>query len=235
MIDNYNRDGYHIAGKLLTAAECEALKAEALRVLKEKAKPGATVYVGLAAASPLFHSLASDKRLVAILEQIMPGGVMFMSDKLVLKSAAQRYATPWHVDSFYWQNTRPKISVWIALDRVLAENGALKVVRGSHKKEWRAKNADVSKTNGEFSAVIDSAQWKPEDEVICEVEKGSAIIFSDRLVHGSCENTAGVERFALISTYHAPAPDEEFDKEFPARHVVSKDSLHRRDAEDAKN
>ena len=138
----------------------------------------------------------------------------------VFKSGAQRFASPWHIDAFYWRNTRPKLSVWIALDDVAADNGALIVVRGSHRQEWQSATSDMRDTNGEFNNVIEQKTWRPEDEVICEVPRGSAIFFSDLLVHASCENTAGKDRFSLISTYHGPAPDEEFDKQFPARHVI---------------
>jgi phytanoyl-CoA hydroxylase len=218
---SYNENGYYVASKIFSDEECEAMKVEAMRVLREKANPKSTVYVGVAAASPMYYRLASDPRLVAVLDRIMPDGVAFMSDKFVFKSGAQRFATPWHIDKFYWRNTRAKLSVWIALDKCSAENGALKVIRGSHKKTWTPKNADTSQTNNEFSNVIDGAQWAPEEEVVCEVEKGSAIFFSDALVHGSCTNTAGLDRYAIISTYHAPVSVEEpFDKPFPARHVI---------------
>jgi len=219
----YDRDGYYVAHKLLTPAECEALKLEAMRVLKENGKPDRTVYVGVAAASTLYYKLASDTRIVSVLEKIMPQGVAFMSDKFVFKSGTQPFATPWHADNFYWAGTRQKLSVWIALDPVKTENGALKVVRGSHKKSWCPKTGDLSKTNGEFNNVVDATQWTPEDEMICEIEQGSAIFFSDNTIHGSCTNTSGLDRYAIISTYHAPVASEEpFDLNFPARHDIVK-------------
>ncbi len=217
----YNRDGYHIVPELLTAKECEVFKAEALRVMRECAGPKRTVYVGAAAASPLFYRLADDPRIVSVLERIMPDGVMFMSDKIVFKSAAQTFPTPWHLDMFYWRNTRPKLSVWIPLDDSMAENGTLKVVPGSHHRDWQIRQSgDTSAPDREFVNIIRDQQWRPEDEVICELKRGGAIIFSDRLAHASCPNTAGTDRYAIISTYHAPALDEDFDKEFAARHVI---------------
>jgi hypothetical protein len=223
----YDRDGYWIAHGLFSAAECEELKKEALRVMKEaaekmwKANRDPSVYVGVAANSPMYYRLAGDPRIVGILKAIMPDGVAFMSDKFVFKSGTKRFATPWHYDAAYWPKTRPKLSVWIPLDDCSAGNGTLKVVRASHKREWSHKRADTSKTNNEFDNVISESQWKPEDEVICEIKRGSAIFFSDRTLHASCENTSGEDRYAIISTYHAPAAlEEEFDKSFAARHVI---------------
>lgn len=216
----YERDGFYVAHTLLAAKECEELKNEAMRVLREHGRPGATVYVGVAAASPTYYKLADDPRIVSILEKIMPDGVAFLSDKFVFKSGDKQFATPWHYDAAYWPNTRPKLSVWIALDDCAAENGALKVLPGSHKREWKHVVSDKKATNGEFDNVIPETQWKPEDELVCEIKKGGAIFFSDRLLHASCENSAGLDRYAIISTYHAPVEDEEFDKRFAARHGV---------------
>jgi len=216
----YERDGYWVEPSLFSAKECDELKAEALRVWKEKAAPGSSVYVGVAAASPMYYRLASDPRIAAILDKIMPEGVMFMSDKIVLKSGAIKFPTPWHYDYAYWRNTRPKLSVWIALDDSSAENGTLKVLPGSHKREWQHESKNRNQTNNEFVNFIPESQWNREDEVICELKRGGAIFFSDRTLHASCENTAGLDRYTIISTYHAPAEDEEFDKHFAARHVI---------------
>jgi ectoine hydroxylase-related dioxygenase (phytanoyl-CoA dioxygenase family) len=216
----FERDGCYIAHELFPAAECEQLKTEAVRIMREHARPTSTVYVGVAVVSPRFRALADDPRMVAILRAIMPDGVMFMSDKIVFKSAEQTFASPWHMDAAYWPNTRPKLSVWIALDDAMAENGTLIVVPGSHKRDLSHRTSDMHDTNGEFNNVITNKPWAAEDEVVCEVKRGSAIFFSDRLAHASCTNTAGLDRYTIISTYHAPAEDDEFDKHFPARHLI---------------
>ena len=216
----YDRDGYYIAERLLSDKECDTLKAEALQILRQHAPPKASVLVGAAHFSPLFRQLTDDSRVVAVLRELLPGGIMFMSDKIVFKSGAKRFPSPWHIDAFYWRGTRPKLSVWIPFDDARAENGTLTVVRGSHRREWGCQDSDMRDTNGEFGNVIERATWSAADEVTCAVPRGSAIFFSDRTVHGSCPNTAGTDRYTIISTYHAPAADEPFDLSFPARHVI---------------
>lgn len=215
---SYDRDGYCIVPRLLRDEECDALKAEGLRVMQEHARKEATVYVGAALASPAFRQLADDPRVVSVLQGIMPSGVAFLGDKIVLKSGKQRFATPWHIDAFYWRNTRPKISVWIPLDDAAADNGTLIVVRGSHHREWQP--VRKSGPNNEFEEQVERDGWAAADEVLCEVPRGSAVFFSDRLLHASCPSTSGRDRYTLISTYHAPAADEPFDKNCPARHVI---------------
>lgn len=218
LAERFERDGFVIVPDMINAEECEQLKVEARRVLDTFARPGASVHLHMAANSALFKTLAEDDRVVGPLRAVMPHGVMFLSDKIVYKSADKTFATPWHIDCFYWRNTRPKLSVWIPLDDATAENGTLTVVPGSHRRDWQMVKKGLA--NGEFHDEISNASWKDGDVVTCVIKRGTGIIFSDRLVHGSTSNTAGKDRYAIISTYHAPALDEPFDLDFPARKVL---------------
>ena len=218
----YQRDGFLVAPGLFNTEECAALKTEAKRVIAEHGRVFASVYVGASVVSASFRQLADDPRVVNILAALMqPDGVAFMSDKVVFKSNAQQAATPWHADVQYWPGTRAKLSVWIPLDDASAENGTLLVVRGSHLRVWQTdESAGINQAN-DFNLVVRPNQWPPSDEVICEVARGSAIFFSDRLLHASMANRTGADRYTIISTYQAPVRVEEpFDLHFPARHVI---------------
>ena len=216
----YQDNGFYVAKSLFSEEECLALKAEAKKVMTENANPDSTVYVGASVASKTFLQLTSHPKLVSILEHIMPEGIMFLSDKVVFKNAKKRFPTPWHIDAFYWRGTRPKLSVWISLDDVTASNGALKVLPGSHLKEWEVIRADKSMNHGDFFNVIPDGQLDSEEEHICEIPVGSAVFFSDRLPHASCPNDSAGDRYSVIQTYQAPAEDEPFDLDFEARYVI---------------
>ncbi|CAF0766784.1 unnamed protein product [Rotaria sordida] len=218
LCDRYERDGFVIIPDLFDGKECDKLKIEAQKVLKVKSPPDASVYVHASVTSPLYQQYHRDPRLVDILKKIMPNGVMFLSDKIVVKTPEKTFATPWHIDYFYWRDTRPKVSIWIPLDDVNADNGALTVVRGSHKKDWTMINKALP--NGEFVYQIANDDVNNDDVVTCAVKRGSAVFFPDRLVHGSTPNSACKDRYTVISTYHAPADDEKFDLDFPAREVL---------------
>lgn len=218
-LDNYERDGFLIIRNMITTDECDSFKIEAQRIFNANAHPDATVCVHASVASQLFNRFHADRRLIDILKKIMPDGVMFLSDKIVVKTADKTFATPWHMDCFYWPNTRSKLSIWIPFDDVTADNGALTVVRGSHKKTWTMHTKALS--NGEFLYQIADEEVNQNDVVICSIKRGDAIIFSDRLVHGSTTNRAQIDRYTIISTYQAPAEDETFDLDFPARRILN--------------
>lgn len=215
--EQWDRDGFLIVPAVVSPEQCEKLKIEALHLLKEHARPGASVYVGCAVVSKLFSDLVENPTVLDLLSQIMPDGIEFLSDKLVYKTATRSFATPWHIDASYWKNTRPKLSVWIPFDDIGEDTAALTLVPRSHKKEWSHQHAEGAKA--EFEEFIRKEDIAVEDVKICEIKRGTAVIFSDRLVHGSTPAAGTRERYAIISTYHAPG-NEEFDQQFKARKVL---------------
>ena len=58
-------------------------------------------------------------------------------DQLFVKEPGTKTQTGWHTDQPYWPVAGPIMTMWIALDPVDADNGALEFVRGSH--AWGAK------------------------------------------------------------------------------------------------
>jgi len=195
----YEREGFFVVDRVLGPDECERLKHEALRILQRDQK---SVLVGVAAMSPVYRDLSQDPRLLDRIAPLMPDGITFQSDKFVYKNGAQRFATPWHTDNQYWANRRPKLSVWIPLDDVGEANGTLKVIPGSHKRDWPQVQVDGAESNGEFKNRIDETKVPEDQQVVCELNRGSIVVFSDALLHASTPNTSGQDRYAIISTYH---------------------------------
>jgi ectoine hydroxylase-related dioxygenase (phytanoyl-CoA dioxygenase family) len=215
-LKTWNTEGYIIMPGLLSSDECRAFKAEALQILRDHAKPGATVYLGCSAVSQNFARLAEKPQILEMLKLLLPEGIEFMSDKLVYKKPGKDFATPWHIDEWYWKNTRPKISVWIPFDDANAECGTLTVVPGSHRRRWVRKHSEG--INNEFVFAVDH-DIPERDITVCDIKAGTAIVFSDLLLHGSTPSQGQKERYAIISTYHAPG-HEPFDDQFFARRVL---------------
>ncbi|HYE08110.1 MAG TPA: phytanoyl-CoA dioxygenase family protein [Planctomycetota bacterium] len=218
----YDRDGYAVVEGLLTPPECAAFKRASAETRRAFANQEQTVYVGLAAGNPVFHDLVAHPNILAALTTLMDDGVAFISDKLVFKSAGKTFPTPWHIDRFYWPGTRTKLSLWLALDDVGVDDGALTVVDGSHRLALEPAPGDLASTNNEFHHVASRRAWNPVDERAVPIPQGAGIFFSDRLVHGSTPSRSGRDRWAWIGTYHAPTEDEPWDLEFPARRVLTR-------------
>ncbi|MFD0960929.1 phytanoyl-CoA dioxygenase family protein [Paenibacillus chungangensis] len=197
--EQFDRDGYVVLKQLFSEQEVNALKKEAVQVLKKKEVGKEGVYVGMAAASPIFAAAADKEELAEVLQEIIGEEVVFLSDKIVFKDAGTDFGSPWHQDYPYWKGSH-KYSVWIALDDADADNGCLRVVPGSHLYGDINHQGDASDGLG-FGNRLREQDIDPDQIVDLKASKGDAIVFHDLLFHASYPNKSGKERWALISTY----------------------------------
>lgn len=197
--DSFDRDGYVVLKNLFSDQEILELKKEAIKVLKEKEVGKEGVYVGMAAASPVFATAAVKQELVGALKEVIGDKIVFLSDKIVFKDASTDFGSPWHQDYPYWEGSH-KFSVWIALDDAIPENGCLRIVPGSHLLGDIRHNGDASDGLG-FGNRLRDEDIDPSQILDLPASKGDAIIFHDLLFHASYSNKSGKDRWALISTY----------------------------------
>ena len=109
-----------------------------------------------------------------------------------------------HQDRTYWginPESQPVVSVWVAIDNVTAENGAMQFIPGTHK----AKLEHV-KGYDECSALHDAQSIRPEDlpmedPVTVELQSGEYGIFDSRAAHRSGRNTSPHRRIGLTMIY----------------------------------
>lgn len=88
----------------------------------------------LAGQVPAFGALLADGRLGAAAARALGlPAVRFFQDNLVWKPPGTPGRVRWHQDYAYWPLDRPAgITLWLALDRADAGNGALAYLPGSH-------------------------------------------------------------------------------------------------------
>lgn len=211
---DYQEQGYFIMEGLFSEEEVVALKAEMERVLDQVRRDGENdsikhgVYVGMAAANSMFRKAAAKPELVVALKSILGEHVVFLSDKVVFKDASVDFGSPWHQDYLYWRGSN-KVSVWIALDDAIPENGCLRVVPQSHK-QGIVEHGGKTDGNG-FNSRLTADFIDPAKVVDVPAKRGTAIVFHDLLFHSSYPNKTGNDRAALISTYKdGTQPDPEY-------------------------
>lgn len=151
----------------------------------------------------LFWDLVKSPRMVAILTKLLGPNVRLHGSKLNIK--APRYGSPveWHQDWAFYPHTNDDIlAVGVMLDDVLAENGPMLVLPGSHKGPTYNHHAE-----GRFCGAIDPA-FNPLDfkSAVAATGKAGACSFHHvRLVHGSAQNTSDKPRQLLL--YECAAAD----------------------------
>jgi len=128
--------------------------------------------------------------------------IALWTDKLNLKRPHEGSGFGWHQDSPYWMHNCQHLdqlpNVYIALDDATAENGCLRLIRGSHKKGCLPGTSDGSQLGGFYT---DPSCFEPDDEVLLEAPAGSLAFFNAHTIHGSEANQSDNSRRALVLTY----------------------------------
>jgi non-heme Fe2+,alpha-ketoglutarate-dependent halogenase len=129
------------------------------------------------------------------------------------------------------------VSVWIALDDVTSENGAMQIAAGTHYRQYPVKRVPFAESvfgkvaYDNFSRAGDTARLKelgeryavetlfdPETEgsevVDMTMKAGQAIIFTDRVLHGSLPNTTA-DQHRLAINFRVTIPQVDV---YPHRH-----------------
>ncbi len=107
---------------------------------------------------------------------------------------------PWHQDGGNWWalDRDPLCFVWLALTAASAENGAVEVVRGSHRLGLLSRRGHTL-TEAQVAAVVDGA--RPEDRVVVALAPGQAFLCHNWTVHRSGVNATGVARRGFSCNY----------------------------------
>lgn len=130
----------------------------------------------------------------------------FFFDHLLVKEAGADALTPWHQDAPYFPiRGGDCISIWIALDHVTGESGAVEYVRGSHRTgaiyapESFVGDGRLYNESFERLPDIDAARAN-YDLISWELEPGDCAVHHVRTIHGAPGNNSRATRRRGLAT-----------------------------------
>ena len=150
-----------------------------------------------------------------VTRQIIPGlrSLNFFYDQIFAKEPGATKATPWHQDFSYLPLKGNQIlRIWVPLDPVPSDGGAVHYLKGSHKwgvvfqptpfKNIREIVDAYVEPPFDFAVPPDfDADYANYDWLVGEVELGDAIVWQVLTVHGSGANRTANYRRAVTSVY----------------------------------
>lgn len=221
----FGRDGFAVLKGFADAAQCAALARAAREDLdpligpaeleadvgypgapaSREARGGGTPrrLLHAYARRDSFRRIGTDARLAAALRALLgapPQLSQCHHNCIMTKHPGYSSATHWHRDIRYWSFDRPElVSVWLALGRESAANGALLAIPGSHLLEVDRGRLDrdlfLRPDIAANRALIDRA-------VTIDLDAGDLLLFSCRLFHAAGRNDALEVKLSLVFTYH---------------------------------
>jgi phytanoyl-CoA hydroxylase len=143
-----------------------------------------------------FAQLARDPDILDPLVPILGKNIRLYGSKINMKSAGFGAPVEWHQDwAFYPHSNNDVLTACLLLDDMDEDNGALRVVPGSHKGPIYDHHHD-----GLFCGALDAAaeELDTDSAVSCCGAAGDMLVFHARCIHGSAVNRSNRQRRLLI-------------------------------------
>ena len=172
----------------------------------------------LVAKHPRFQALAEHPHILGLCQRFLqPGYLLTTSQAISIHPGEQPQA--WHTDDSFYAIPRPRpaisVSVIFAIDDFTAENGATRIVPGSHL--WGDDLVDPILARMDFTAGHGASGAGPgavaepmspaelaSRAIDAAMPAGSAIVFLGTLVHGGGANRSVGPRLAISNQYCQP-------------------------------
>ncbi|MEX0885984.1 MAG: phytanoyl-CoA dioxygenase family protein [Phycisphaeraceae bacterium] len=155
---------------------------------------------------PRLDRLAHDPPLLAAVRRLMNDEPKLYQDMALIKPPRIGREKPWHQDHAYFNVPLEHriVGVWIALDEVDADNGAMHLIEGGHREpiiHFKQRDWQICDT-----------EMLGRPAVVAPMKPGGALLFDSLLPHGTPTNHSDRRRRALQFHYlgeTAPAIEQE--------------------------
>jgi ectoine hydroxylase-related dioxygenase (phytanoyl-CoA dioxygenase family) len=225
-------DGFAVVRGFLSPSETACLSAETHRLYQEGLKhhatyrdknllfevlddPKANRRVVLQAhwtawISALMERMRRSPQFFTVLEPFLGPDIKQISHQVHWKPPGAKYTSyRFHQDARFREGNikdfgylRSTVTTGLAIDPQTAENGALRVIPGSHRLGYLGLSADgpimVGQTQDDE---LRRAGLDPSSIVTCEMEPGDLLLWTLFTVHGSAPNTSSYDRRFMINSY----------------------------------
>ena len=198
----YRQDGYLAPIRVLTTEE-----ANSLRTKLETFEAGAGALSGkLRQKSHLLFTWLNDlvrqELILDAVEDILGPDILCWGTSFFIKEPRNPSFVSWHQDSTYWGlDPADIVTAWVALSDSTTENGAMRVVPGTHtmaqvphRDTFRPEN--LLSRGQEVMVDVD-----PDKAVTLELKAGEMSLHHVRMIHGSDPNPSDQRRIGFAIRY----------------------------------
>ncbi|MCB1019631.1 MAG: phytanoyl-CoA dioxygenase family protein [Bryobacterales bacterium] len=149
--------------------------------------------------------LIHDPRIVDAVEQVLGPDILVWASSVFPKRAHDPGYISMHQDGTYWGLTDGQITTaWVALTPSTPENGCMRVVAGSHQREYlphRETRAEHNLLTRGQEVEVDVPESEITDIVLAPAEMS---LHDVRIIHGSNANPSATPRIGFAIRYVTP-------------------------------
>ncbi|HEV8244705.1 MAG TPA: phytanoyl-CoA dioxygenase family protein [Polyangiaceae bacterium] len=153
---------------------------------------------------PFLYQLATTPAVLDYVEDLIGPNILLWSTHFFCKEPGDGTVVAWHQDARYWPLWPHRaVTVWLAFDDSDRQNGALKVVPGTHSIGLLRHDA-ADRAESVLSMQITPGAFDESEAEHIELRAGEISLHDDNLVHGSDANTSERRRCGLTMRYMPP-------------------------------
>jgi ectoine hydroxylase-related dioxygenase (phytanoyl-CoA dioxygenase family) len=168
----------------------------------------------LVANDPFWVRLISDPRLLDVAEKFIGPNIALFASHYISKPPHDGQAVLWHQDGSYWPlNPMEVITLWVALDPSIPENGCLRVIPKTQKMELQPLQPRNDVPNV-LASSMDEKRVDTSNSVNIILEPGDVSIHHPNVIHGSAANNSDLWRRGLTIRY-IPTTTQVTKKDWP--------------------
>lgn len=225
-VQQFKIDGYLVLPKLLNSAEVDELrnltKDHSDRRIKpfeleasvkypgapsdENAEGGETIRRLLMAYQRHgdFRQQAQRQEIVNSIKQILECDSVMLNPNhhncVMTKQPEFSSETLWHRDTRYWNfSDKYLINAWFALGDEQEQNGAMRILPGSHRWEVKERALDSAQF---LKLDHPDNQYRLATQRLVTLNRGDVLLFSAHCFHAAGKNVTNKPKYSLVFTYH---------------------------------
>lgn len=146
--------------------------------------------------------LVTNSRILDYVQDLLGETVILRHSHFFAKLPGDGKRISWHQDASYWPLTPSKVvSAWLAIDDVDLENGAMRVIPGSHRHAQVPFDWSSEDENNLLDQTVSNPEQYGDPPVAIELKAGQMSLHTDWMLHGSEPNNSTRRRCGLIMRY----------------------------------
>ena len=206
---DFRRDGVIVPRYRLSARDLAQLQEHTARLRHDNPDLLSQAFVsphiphpGITNDHAYWMGLARHPDLLDLMEEVIGPDIILYGSALFYKEAGTAPETSWHQDGISFPIIPLKAYIiWMAVYDSVLENGALRVVKGTHSSTYEV---DLNRGAGTFAAAartIREGAFNEADAETIEVAAGQMILFDSMLIHGAHSNKGTRSRAGFAARY----------------------------------
>jgi non-heme Fe2+,alpha-ketoglutarate-dependent halogenase len=152
-------------------------------------------------SSRFLYDVCTNSTILDYVEDLLGPDFYLWGSNFFIKEPHTASTVGWHQDAYYWPlDPHESLTVWLAFDDSIVENGAMEVIPGSHR-AGLLKHIRTGGTDSVLTLECERGQFREDTRRPVTLHAGEVSIHDDKLVHGSPANRSDNRRAGLTMRF----------------------------------